>query len=127
MAPIARVEENAIYFFTHRDTHKDLEVERDPRVCLTFADESGNRYVSLSGDIQISQDPEEKRRLWSLPLRSQMPEGAEDSAVLLLIFRPQAGEYWEGPSSKLVVAFRMAAAIATGKRADLGDNRKVSL
>jgi general stress protein 26 len=102
-------------------------VERDPRACLTFADEANNRYVSLSGEIRLSLDPEEKRRLWSLPMRSQLPEGAEDSAVILLAFHPIAGEYWEGPSSRLVVAFRMATAIATGKRADLGENRKVSL
>jgi hypothetical protein len=39
---------------------------------------------------------------------------------------PERGEYWDGPSSAVVVAAKMAGAILGGTRPDLGDNEKVS-
>jgi general stress protein 26 len=127
MGPIVKADENVIYFFSDSDAHKDDELAQDPRACLTFADEANNRYVSLSGEVRMTADKELKRRLWSLPMRSQIPEGPEHPSIILLAFIPQEGEYWDGPSSKLVVAFRMAAAIVSGRRAELGENQKVDL
>jgi general stress protein 26 len=125
MGPIIQPDEGAIYFFTHRSTHKDDEIAEDERVCLTFADQSRNYYVSLSGTLHESNDTALKKKLWSLPMKAELPEGPDDPSVLLLVFAPSFGEFWDGPSSRVVVAAKMAAAIVTGRQADLGTNEKV--
>src|SRR5438132_13057393 len=56
MGAFVRRKEGAIYFFTDERAHKDDEIRRYPRVCLAFADTSGQKYVSVSGKARIGID-----------------------------------------------------------------------
>ena len=49
MGAYVRQEDDAIYFLTDARHHKDQDVARYPKVCLAFADTSGQKYVSLAG------------------------------------------------------------------------------
>jgi general stress protein 26 len=62
-------EEDAIFFLTDRRDHKDDEIEINDNVCLTFADNSGYRYVSVTGTANVLDDRRKIDELWSTATR----------------------------------------------------------
>lgn len=119
-------EEDSIWFVTDARTHKDEEIAADPRVCLAFASPDDNVFVSVTGEAEVLHDPAKARDLWSGFADAWFPEGPEDPNVRILRFTPQAAEFWNGPSSSIVIAFELAQARAGGETPDIGENRKVS-
>jgi general stress protein 26 len=117
-------DERAMYFLTDVRNHKDDEIERDQNVCLTFADASGQRYVSVSGVATVTNDRERIAALWS-PAADVWFKGKDDPNVRLLHVAPGQAEFWDGPGA-LVTLVKMAAATLTGTPPDLGTNKKVS-
>ena len=117
-----------LWFFTYRDSAKTREIARDRHVNVSFADESSNTYVSVSGMGRIVRDKAKAKELWNPMVKAWFPRGVNDSRLALLRVRVDQAEYWDGPSSRMVRLFEYAKALATGSRPDeLDENRKVSL
>jgi len=123
-AHVAR-DENAFYFLADRRHHKDDDMRNYPTVCLAFADTGGQRYVSVTGEAQVSSDRARIKELWS-PFAKAWWSSPDDPNLCVLKVTPTQAEYWEGPG-KIVASVKMAVAAATGERPDLGDNRKVAM
>lgn len=126
MHAMAERDEGAIWFFTDVTDRKDDETRANPQACLAFAEPRDNLFVSLSGRVELVDDRAKARGLWSPAAKAYFPNGPDDPNLRLLRFVPERGEYWDGPSSAVVVAAKMAGAILGGTRPDLGDNEKVS-
>ena len=118
---------HAIWFITNRKHHKDDEILSDPRVCLAYADQSRNTYVSVSGHGEVVRDETKLRELWNVAIDAWFDDGAEDPDAVLVKVTPQMAEYWDSPSSDVVVALKMLTASARNERPDLGENRKVDM
>jgi general stress protein 26 len=127
MRGIPREDENAIWFFSDTETHKDPELRDNPRACLTFCDVKGNTFVSVTGRIRRIQKRDAVRDLWNDGADSYFPQGPDDPRVVLLRFDPETGEYWDGPSNPIVMAIKFLEAKLTGARPDLGSNGKARL
>lgn len=127
MHAMADPEAGEIVFFTDARAHKDDEIAADPEVCLAFAKPNANAYVSLSGTAEVSNDRAEIRERFTEMTKTWFPDGPEDPNIRLLKVAPRDGEYWDGSSNPLVVAFEIAKARVKHERPDLGDNRKVAM
>jgi general stress protein 26 len=125
MAARPDVDENAIYFLTDTATPKHGEVKRNPNICLAFSDIKGQKYVSLTGRGEMSDDRAKIKRFWSIRDKVFWPD-ADDPAIRLLRVAPEEAEYWEG-AGLVVSSVRMIASAVTGARPDLGANEKVNL
>lgn len=125
MSAYVRREDDAIYFLTDARRHKDEEIARDPNVNLAFADTGGQKYVSVAGTATISNDRSMIRDLFSTPAKAWW-DSAEDPNIRVLKVSPDDAEFWDAPG-KVISYVKMAAAVATGSRPDLGNNRKVSM
>jgi general stress protein 26 len=123
-AHVAR-DEDAIYFLTDVRNHKDDEVAINDNVCLTFADNGGYRYVSVTGTANVLDDRGKIEALWS-PAAKAFWDSKDDPAIRVLRVRPAMAEFWDSPG-KIVTSVKMAVAAVTGGKPDLGTNRKVSL
>ncbi|MET0314418.1 MAG: pyridoxamine 5'-phosphate oxidase family protein [Hansschlegelia sp.] len=121
------VEAGEIVFFADARAHKDDEIAADPDVCLAFAKPNANEYVSLSGTAVVSNDRAEIRTRFNETTKTWFPDGPEDPNIRLLKVTPHEGEYWDGVSNPLAVAFEVARARMKGERPDLSTNRKVAL
>lgn len=55
------------------------------------------------------------------------PGGPTDPSVCLLRIEPATAELWDGPASSVATAFEFAKAKLTGKKPNLGENRKVTV
>ena len=117
--------ENAIYFLTDVDSTKDDEIVRWPNVGLAFADSKGQKYVSVTGSAEVSNDRERIRELFSTPAKAWW-ENADDPSIRVLKITPKYAEYWKSPGT-VVSYVRMLAAAVTDSRPDMGDNAKVSM
>lgn len=118
-------DEDAIYFLTDAGDHKDEEVAINDNVCLTFADNGGYRYVSVTGTANVLDDRSKIEELWS-PAAKAFWNSKDDPSIRVLRVRPAMAEFWDSPG-KIVTTVKMAVAAVTGNKPDLGANRKVTL
>jgi general stress protein 26 len=123
MAAFVRRNEDAVYFLSDADRHKDAEIERNPNVGLAFAD--GQKFVSVTGQASVSQDKAKIKELWS-PAVQAWWDSPDDPNIRLLTVRPDDAEFWDGPG-KIIGTIKMIAASATNSRPSYGENRKVSM
>jgi general stress protein 26 len=125
MGAYLRPEENAIYFLSDVRRHKDEEIRQFSKVCLAFADTSGQNYVSLAGHAEVSSDRAKIRELWGTPAKAWW-DSPDDPNIRVLKVTPAEAEYWNA-SGKTVAYIKMATAAMTGHRPDMGENRKVGM
>ena len=120
-------EDATLWFLTGATTHKDDEIKKDSRVNVSYAAPDDNTYVSVSGTGEIMRDQTKIDELWSPFHKAWFPEGKEDPNIRVLKVNVEQAEYWDSPSSTFVQVAGFLKALATGERADGGENEKINL
>ena len=120
-----RRKENAIYFLTDVRHQKDDEIARYPKLNLAFADTDAMKYVSLSGEAEMSNDRAKIKELWE-PTAKAWWDSADNPNIRVLKVRPSIAEYWDSPG-KAVSMVKMIVAAATGTKPNVGKNEKVAM
>lgn len=123
----ARVDrdENAVYFLTDANSHKDDDIARRPNVALAFADPDGQKYVSLTATATVSNDRAKIKDLWT-PVAKAWWDGPDDPAVRVLKVVPKDAQYWDSPGTVMSYVKMLAAAVSDTRPA-VGENRKVTM
>jgi general stress protein 26 len=127
MRGLARPEDKAIYFITSQATQKPGEIASNPNACLCFSDVASNTFISLSGLLTVSDDPEKIRALWRRGDDAYFPDGPTNPHALLLTFSPEGAEYWDAPSNPVLIAIEFIRASVVGDKPSLGDNAEVAM
>jgi len=117
--------DGTLWFFTEASSHKVDEIDREHNVNLSYADESDNRYVSVSGRARLVRERAKIDELWSPILKAWFPRGKEDPEIVLLRVDVEKAEYWDAPSSTLVKLVGFAKAMVTGQPYVPGENKKI--
>ena len=117
--------DNAVYFLTDAGAPKDDAVLSNDNVCLTFSDVKRQRFVSVTGRADVTNDRPMIRRFWSAPDKAFWRD-ENDPAIRLFRVVPAAAEYWESPGL-IVGSVKMIAARVTGARPQFHKNAKVTL
>lgn len=125
MGAFVRPDESAIYFLADARAHTDDEVREFPQVCLAFADPRGQKYLSVSGMAEISDDRAKIREQWSVPAKVWW-ESPDDPNIRVIKVVPEEADYWDSPGT-LVSNIKMAFALATGTHPNPGDHRKLAM
>ena len=116
-----------LWFFTSRSAHTVSEVRADPRVLLTYAEPKDQHYVSITGRGSVVDDRAKAKELWSEPMRTWFPKGADDPDLILIKVDPDRAQSWDAPSSAVVYAYGYLKARLTGERPDPAEEGKVRL
>ena len=119
MAALEMDAHGALWFLTDLRSSK---VEHLRVVNLCFVDMAHGAYVSLSGRAEMDTDRQRIKRLWTPLAKPWFPEGPDSSNLALLKFVPDAADYWDGPSSKMVRAFGIIASVIAGKPIAMGEH-----
>lgn len=122
MSPMEMDRNGALWFFIDL---RHAKVEHMGLANLSFADAGRATYVSMSGRGQIHMDRARTTQLWTPFVRPWFPEGADSEYLALLKFVPDAAEYWDAPSSKMMRMFALAASVLSGKPIALGEHDSV--
>jgi general stress protein 26 len=116
-----------LWFFTRADAPKVGEIDREHRVNVSYADAHKQHYVSVSGQARLVRDPAKNKELWNPLYKAWFPDGLDDPALALLRVDVERAEYWDSPSSKVVLLVGSVKALATGKTYKPGDHEKVKI
>ncbi|MET0935627.1 MAG: pyridoxamine 5'-phosphate oxidase family protein [Luteibacter sp.] len=119
--------DGSLWFFTRKSSPKVAEVEGHHEVNVAYASASDNSYVSLAGRAAIVDDRASIDAHWNEWIKTWFPDGKDDPDIALIRVDVDTAEYWDAPSSKMVVAFDYLKARLTGETPDMGENRKVDL
>jgi len=117
--------EGDVWFFTSASSHKVSEIEKLPKVNVSFADPDNQHYISISGTAQLVRDRNKIEELWRPEFKMWFPEGKDDPDVALLRISLEKAEYWDSPSSTVGFMFNFVSSLVTGKEADHGENKKL--
>lgn len=115
-----------LWFYTAVDSAKVDEVSSDVRTSVAFADTGKDAYVAASGTADIVNDRGRIHDLWTPFAKPWFPNGPDDPNLALLRVHVERAEYWTSPG-KVAYLFNVAKAAVTGKRSDMGENRKLSM
>jgi general stress protein 26 len=111
-----------LWFFADESTEWVSQLERQPRVNLSFANVKDFSFLSAVGTAEIVEDRDKMEQLWRPTYKAWFPKGLEDPKVCLVKVHVESADYWESPNSKVVQLVGFVKAMATGKRADnIGD------
>ncbi|MGY1640507.1 pyridoxamine 5'-phosphate oxidase family protein [Geodermatophilus sp. SYSU D00703] len=114
-----------LWFFAERGTDWLAHIAASPQVNVGIG--SGGTWVSLTGHASIVDDVAKKKELWNSGAEAWLPQGPEDSSVVLLKVDADSAEYWDAPGGRLATAFSFVKAKATGQRIEAGESDKVDL
>ncbi|EPZ34968.1 hypothetical protein ROZALSC1DRAFT_28404 [Rozella allomycis CSF55] len=90
-------------FITSLNTSKISELRANNNVCLAFVDPANNTFVSMSGTVEISQDPANIDEIWSpIPDLSVLNVAVDEL------------EYWDSYSETMVKLVGLVKAIWSG-------------
>ena len=114
-----------LWFFAERSADWLTHIAASPQVNVGVG--SGGTWVSLTGHAAIVSDVAKKKDLWNSGVEAWLPQGPEDSSVVLVKVDGDTAEYWDAPGGRLATAFSFIKAKATGQRIDAGENEVVDL
>lgn len=119
--------DGTLWFFTYASSHKVTEVEQHQQVNVSFSAPNKQRYVSMSGTAQLVQDRNKIQELWKPELKAWFPKELDEPDIALLKVNVAKAEYWDAPSSWVAHTIGLVKAIATGEKANSGENEKINL
>ena len=125
LALLERVFDGDLWFFTEDPSPKTEQLRANDQVNVAL--QAGNDFVSLAGTATVSTDRTMIEGLWNRHAEAWFENGIDDPKVALLHFHADTAEYWKIDSPYVVAAIKYAAALATGKQPDFGDNEVVEL
>lgn len=125
MATVQVDDDGTLWFFTDEYSGKVEEISEKREVLICYASKSNNAYVMVNGTATLTDDRRKIEELWKPTMKAWFPKGLDDKKILLIKVEGTEAEYWEGSSSKIVVAFNIARALATGKQYNQGEHGKV--
>ena len=114
-----KVDDNGtVWFLSAKDSHKNLELEENPKAQLLFQGSSFNNYLSLYGRVIISQDKAKIKELWKPTLKTWFTEGEDDPRISVLEFIPTEGYYWDTKNGIAVATVKRLFGAIVGETYD---------
>ncbi len=120
-------EDTSLWFFMARSSEPVADLLADPVVNVVYADPGADTYVSISGTAAVVDDLAKQQQLWSKMAEAWFPAGAADPTLALVQVKIIHANYWDVDDSKLVQLFKMAKAVVTGQRPELGQHAEVRM
>jgi len=125
LAATVEKQKHAIWFLTDVEGHTDEQAARFPAVTLAFADNGGNKYVTITGKAEVLNDRALIKKLWT-PYAKAWWKNSDDPGIRVIKVTPQDAELWDSPGGIFSKVAMLAAAV-TGRSPRFGDNAKVVL
>jgi len=116
-----------IWFFSPRDSDKNMEVEWNKKVQLFYSHPGKDSFMIVNGEAEIILDKEKIEELWSPVLKAWFQGGKEDPNISILKVKPTTAYYWDTEGNKMINFLKMMASAATGKNLVEGNEGTLSI
>jgi general stress protein 26 len=84
-----------IWFSTNTSSERLQQISKDNRACVYYVDENNHKGLMLVGTVEILQDIESKKLLWTEGAEVYYPLGIEDPDYSVLLFTSKWGNYYQ--------------------------------
>ena len=116
-----------LWFFADDRSDKIREIERDPRVYLSFQNEPEHRYLQLAGTASLVTDRAKMRELYTPDVKAWFPDGVEDPHIVLIRIDVTNGTFWESPGGVVHVLAALTKSVVTGTPGKSGRSGTIDL
>jgi general stress protein 26 len=116
-----------LWFFAYVDSDKARQIQVNPQVNVSFANQKGDAFVSIAGTASLVPDKAKQAKLWFPLMESWFPDGLETHGITLINVHAETAEYWDSPG-RMRNFMGQAKTAVTGKPGAeaLGEHRAVS-
>ncbi len=104
-----------------------IDIRREPRVNLGYANTDDQTYLSLAGRARVSTDPAKMEELYNPALEAWFPQGLETPGIALLEIEATSAHYWDSPSNPVAHLIGLVKTKATGQAQSVGDDEVLDL
>jgi len=105
------------YFFTYQDRQMVADIERDPKVAMTYLGSAGlkgilgapGQFIHIEGTASVIRDKAAFKEHWDKSLDRWFPQGTDTPGIVLLKVTAGRIHYWDGEDEgELTVGGRKA-------------------
>ena len=118
MAPEKIDDNGSFWFLSANDSHKNLELMKDPAAQLLFQGSDYSDFMTLYGKVVITTDKDKIAALWDPMMKTWFTEGKDDPRITVLEFKPTEGYYWDTKNNMLVGMAKRAYGAIVGETFD---------
>lgn len=111
-------EDGHLWFLSASDSHKNREIQSDPRVRVFMQASKHVGFLVLDGTAHIHRDQKMIDELWDPIMKTWFTEGKSDPRITVIEVVPVTGYYWDTKHGGLVAATKMVIGAAIGKTLD---------
>jgi general stress protein 26 len=94
--------EDALWFFSSKDSNKNAAIRSDARVQLFYTNAGHNDFLNIYGQAQILFDREKIDEFWT-PAARLWFKGKDDPQISLIKVAPDNFSYWHAKKSKMEI------------------------
>ena len=116
----------SIYFFSSKESHKNLQLKENNEMQITIQNEGSSEYMSLYGKAISYRDQKEIDEMYSKYVDTWF-KGKEDPDISIIRFDTTEGYYWDTKHGKLVQMAGFLYGAVTGARTDDSLEGKIKL
>lgn len=89
------------WFFTSEDTRTVSDIERDPKVALSFRGDTGILgkppiFITIEADAELIRDKAAFEEHWTKDLDRWFEQGVDTPGIVLIRARARRIHYWDG-------------------------------
>ena len=88
---------NAFWFVTLTHRQRTIDIQRDGRASLYFADNTNYETLLLKGKATITRDPAILQSMWNDGMTMFFKQGVDDPEYSAIEFRAEGGNYYRWP------------------------------
>ena len=110
--------EGNLWFLSAKDSHKNQDISRDPKVQLLFQGSSHSDFLTIYGKATISTDKAIIKELWEPLAKAWFTEGVDDPRITVIKVSADSGYYWDNKHGNAISLIKIAAGAIMGKTMD---------
>ena len=107
-----------IWFLSADDSHKNMEIQKDPSVKLYFRGSAHSEFLSIKGSATITRDKAKIKDLWNFVLKTWFTEGEDDPRITAIKVTPHDSYYWDTKHGNAVSGIKILVGAVIGKTLD---------
>ena len=85
-----------IWFSTNTSSKRVAQVLKDQKACVYYVDQDSFMGLMLIGEMEVLQDEDSRKKLWSEGCEKYYPQGINDPDYSVLKFTAKKGNFYRG-------------------------------
>ena len=114
MSAIKVCDQGNIWFFSEKNSEKNMAIEADNKVQLFFSHPAKGSYLVVNGQAEIILDKTKIEELWTPVAKLWFKEGKYDPNISIIKVTPTNAYYWDTDGNRMINFLKILASVVTG-------------